>query len=91
MILFCIVQFHDFITSYLTDQRCAPHVSGRYSQCVHCEKWIHKHSMTRHIKNIHLAAHLVLQCEHCDSLLKNTDSLNKHMRDLHGIFKTKPR
>jgi hypothetical protein len=64
-------------------------VAGRYSSCPHCLKRIHKHSLARHIKNVHASITMLLECELCDSLLKNIDSLKKHMRDQHGIFKTR--
>lgn len=59
-----------------------------YVTCNYCEKAIHRSSITRHVKTQHTSEQRV-QCQHCDGVYKNLDSLGKHQRDVHGIYQNK--
>lgn len=62
--------------------------SDKYQSCGVCNKLIHKHSLARHMKSIHSGDQTV-QCEYCDAILKNLDTLQGHHRKQHGIYKSK--
>jgi hypothetical protein len=54
-------------------------------QCEVCYKYIHKNTISRHLKNQHGDAPHV-QCPHCSKLQKNAYSLKDHMRTIHGVY-----
>ena len=56
--------------------------------CEYCEKSIHRSSLSRHIKTQHTGEAKV-QCQHCNGVYKNMDSLGKHQREVHGIYQSK--
>jgi len=55
-------------------------------QCEYCEKWIHKVTITRHIKHQHMQNSSVV-CTYCNSQHKNEASLSNHLRIKHSLFK----
>ena len=55
-------------------------------QCEYCEKWIHRGTIHRHVRNQHQHTELVY-CQYCDSSYKNQASLSNHLRNKHGIYK----
>ena len=57
-------------------------------ECPHCEKYIHKASINRHIKTQHGNEQNV-QCQYCQGYYKNMDSLKYHLRQKHGVYQNK--
>ena len=54
-------------------------------QCQYCEKWIHKGTITRHIRHQHQQGFTV-SCQYCSSQYKNEASLSNHLRIKHNVF-----
>merc|ERR1712179_487042 len=59
---------------------------GSKVQCQYCEKWIHKGTITRHVKHQHQETSSVA-CPYCNSLYKNQASLSNHLRIKHCFYK----
>ena len=57
-------------------------------QCQFCEKWIHKGTITRHVKHQHQLTSSV-GCPYCNSQYKNEASLSNHLRIKHNVFSNK--
>ena len=57
-------------------------------QCQYCDAWIHKGTITRHIKNQHQLNNSVV-CPYCNSRYKNEASLSNHIRIKHHVFSNK--
>jgi len=57
-------------------------------QCQYCEKWIHKGTITRHVKHQHQLTSSV-GCPYCNSQYKNEASLSNHLRIKHCVFSNK--
>ena len=55
-------------------------------QCEYCDKWIHRGTINRHIRNQHHHTELV-SCQYCNAEYKNEASLSNHLRTKHGIYK----
>merc|ERR1712080_438592 len=53
--------------------------------CPHCDKSVHRASINRHIKTQHQNQES-FQCDHCNGVYKNVDSLKFHLRSSHGIY-----
>lgn len=56
-------------------------------QCSVCFKFIHKNTISRHMKDQHSGAPPA-QCDHCSKICKNQSSLKEHMRASHKIYQS---
>ena len=56
---------------------CQQQSSPKKIQCEYCEKYFHKDSINRHMKNLHGPSQ-AWQCQFCNKILKNNDSLKDH-------------
>ena len=69
---------------YAEEEGIAPGQDGK----VHCLKCLmtfgHMSSAKRHYRNRHMMSSTVA-CKFCKRVLKNVDSLNEHVRYVHGI------
>ena len=70
---------HYFIAVYVVGnwQQSSQNSPLKKIPCEYCEKYFHKDSINRHMKNIHGPSQ-AWQCQFCNKILKNNDSLKDH-------------
>ena len=57
------------------------------TQCSVCLKFIHRNTISRHMKNLHGDSPRV-QCQHCEKICKNLTSYKDHLRRDHSIYQS---
>ena len=57
------------------------------TQCSVCLKFIHRNTISRHMKNLHGDSPRV-QCQHCEKICKNLTSYEDHLRRDHSIYQS---
>ena len=57
------------------------------TQCSVCMKFIHRNTISRHMKNVHGDSPRV-QCQHCEKICKNLTSYKDHLRRDHCIYQS---
>jgi len=75
-------------SSMVTAGQDSSGADGSKMQCQYCDAWIHKGTITRHIKNQHQLNNSVV-CPYCNSRYKNEASLSNHIRIKHHVFSNK--
>ena len=61
--------------------------AGRAECCVCGRDFLQKSDAKRHILSVHSTVKQQVQCDYCQLILKNKNSLNAHLRAQHGIYK----
>jgi len=57
------------------------------TQCSVCMKFIHRNTISRHMKNLHGDSPRV-ECQHCEKICKNLTSYKDHLRRDHCIYQS---
>jgi len=77
-LFFVYIMFYQYlcILSVGNWQELSP-VQQKKIACEYCNKYFHKDSINRHMKNIHGPSQ-AWQCQFCEKIFKNNDSLKDH-------------
>lgn len=61
--------------------------NSRRVMCVKCNKdFCNIYKARRHLKYVHATVNMSVSCHLCESVLKNKNTLQDHMREMHNVF-----